>query len=164
MRSNQSVVYQRWLNSCVFVFIWKITPAGCRVGGFSFLLEPEQIIWGRYCFLLHPTDNMEGESICEVDSGDGLGGRDTCHLFLFSSQMADYRNPLWKWTLEFTKSKCDKGVTVHWLYFVPLQAVNKNFSKQLSLRGSGTYRQSMLWVLFFSLRCPRDNTNPKYLQ
>lgn len=41
---------------------------------------------------------------------DGLGGRDACHLFLFSSQMAGYRKPLWQWTLEFTKSKCDKGV------------------------------------------------------
>lgn len=42
-------------------------------------------------FLLGPTGNMEGESIYEVDSGDGLGGKDACHLFLFSSQMAGCR-------------------------------------------------------------------------
>lgn len=28
--------------------------------------------------------------------------------FLFASQMAGYRQPLWQWTLEATKSKCDK--------------------------------------------------------
>ncbi|XP_026648421.2 protein phosphatase 2, regulatory subunit B, gamma isoform X1 [Zonotrichia albicollis] len=51
----------------------EISLAGCRVGGLVFLLEPEQITRGRSCFLLHPKDNMEGENICEVDSGDGLG-------------------------------------------------------------------------------------------
>lgn len=37
---------------------------------------------------------MEGESIYEVDSGDGLGGKDAYDLFLLSSQMAGYRKPL----------------------------------------------------------------------
>lgn len=84
---------------------------------------------------------MEGESIYEVDSGDGLGGRDACHLFLFPSQMAGYRNPLGQWILEFTKNKCDKGVYSSLIVFC--QTVNKNFSKQLCLRGSGACRQCM---------------------
>lgn len=98
----------QWL--CFYVFVWKVSPAGCRVGGFSFLLESEQITWGRSCLLLHPKDNMEGESIYEVDSGDELGGKDAYNLFLFSSQMTGYREPLWQWTSEATKPKCDKDV------------------------------------------------------
>ena len=79
---------------------------------------------------------MEGESVYEVDSGDGLGGKDACDLFLFSSQVAGYREPLWQWTSEATKSKCDKDV--HSSLIVLCQAVNKNFWKQLFPRGSGT--------------------------
>lgn len=51
------------------------------------------------------------------------------------------------WNLK--KANVIKVSTVHWLYFVTLQAVNKNFSKQLCLRGSGICRQCMFWMLLF---------------
>lgn len=90
---------------------------------------------------------MEGESIYEVDSGDGLGGKGAYNLFLFSSQVAGYREPLWQWTLEATTPKCVKMFPVHLLYYVTLQTVNKSFWKLLCPRGGGAVRHCMFWML-----------------
>ncbi|XP_025051120.1 protein phosphatase 2, regulatory subunit B, gamma isoform X2 [Alligator sinensis] len=47
--------------------------AGCQVCGFSFLLEPGQVTPGKPCTVPGPAENMEGESIYEIDSEDGVG-------------------------------------------------------------------------------------------
>lgn len=110
MKLNESVVYQRWLNSFGFMFLFERYHllAAEWVDSASFWSLSKSLEEDlAFCCILKTI--WKGERLWGWFR-DGLGGRDACHLFLFSSQMAGYRKPLWQWTLEFTKSKCDKGV------------------------------------------------------
>lgn len=136
-----SVIQQKWINGFVSMFFFERYH----------LLAAEWVDWASFwslsksleedlafCCILKTTwmGRASMRLILEMD----LEVRLPMTYFCFHPRWLVTESPYDNGSRKPQKANVIKMSTVHWLYYVTLQAVNKSYWKQLRPRGSGTPR------------------------